>query len=60
MAVSRIFSIWYLYVHTIGKKVRKTIQEIGGTMPEELPSVENIKLTEKRIKSSQKKWLSKK
>jgi len=46
--------------YEIGKKVRKTIQEIWGTMPEELPSVENIKLTEKRVKSSSKKWLSKK
>ena len=34
----------------VGKKVRKTIQELGGTMPEDLPSVENIKVVEKRTK----------
>ncbi len=27
----------------VGKKVRQTIQELGGTMPEELPSVESIR-----------------
>ncbi len=27
----------------VGKKVRQTIQELGGAMPEDLPSVENIK-----------------
>ncbi len=30
----------------VGKKVRKTIQELGGTMPEELPTAESIKLIE--------------
>jgi DNA-damage-inducible protein D len=30
----------------VGKKVRKTIQELGGTMPEELPTAESIKLLE--------------
>lgn len=44
----------------IGKKVRKTIQEIWGTMPEKLPAVENIKLTEKRVKAEEKKKLWKK
>jgi DNA-damage-inducible protein D len=29
--------------YEIGKKVRKTIEEIGGTMPEDLPVVESIK-----------------
>ena len=28
--------------HEVGMKVRKTIQEIGGTMPENLPIAENI------------------
>jgi len=27
----------------VGKKVRQTIKELGGTMPENLPSAENIK-----------------
>lgn len=34
--------------YEVGKKVRKTIEEIGGTMPEHLPSVESIKLVEKK------------
>ena len=33
----------------VGEKVRKTIKEIGGTMPEHLPTVENIKNVERRI-----------
>lgn len=32
----------------VGQKVRKTIQELGGTMPEDLPVVENIKEVERR------------
>jgi DNA-damage-inducible protein D len=32
----------------IGKKVRQTIEEIGGTMPEELPVAESIKKLEKK------------
>lgn len=34
--------------YEVGKKVRKTIEEIGGTMPEDLPSVESIKAVEKK------------
>ncbi len=34
----------------VGKKVRKTIKELGGTMPESLPSVENIKKITKNVK----------
>ena len=30
----------------VGKKVRQTIKELGGTMPEELPTVESIKTLE--------------
>lgn len=41
----------------VGKKVRTTIKELGGTMPEDLPIVENIKKVEnktrKRIKSDE-------
>ena len=44
--------------YEIGKKVRKTIEEIWGTMPEKLPAVEHIKITEKRVNRGQK--LSKK
>jgi DNA-damage-inducible protein D len=31
----------------VGKKVRKTIQELGGTMPEDLPTEDSIKKLEK-------------
>lgn len=41
----------------VGKKVRKTIQELGGTMPENLPVADNIK---KNDKSSELKQLKKK
>lgn len=38
-------------VHTeVGRKVRRTIQELGGTMPENLPTAENIKQVESREK----------
>lgn len=33
--------------YEVGKKVRKTIQELGGTMPENLPAAESIKKVEK-------------
>lgn len=45
--------------YEIGKKVRKTIEEIWGTMPEELPAVEDIKFAQKRLKSEEKKKLGK-
>ena len=31
----------------VGKKVRKTIQELGGEMPENLPTADSIKQVEK-------------
>ncbi len=34
----------------VGKKVRNTIKTLGGTMPENLPKFENIKLAKKRTK----------
>jgi len=40
----------------VGKKVRQTIKEIGGTMPENLPAEESIK----QIESKEKKKLGKK
>ena len=43
--------------YEVGKKVRKTIEELGGTMPEDLPTAESIKKIErtnnlKRIKNN--------
>lgn len=37
----------------VGRKVRQTIKELGGTMPEDLPVAESIK----SIESKQKKML---
>lgn len=34
--------------YEVGAKVRQTIKELGGTMPEDLPTVENIKAVEKK------------
>ena len=45
----------------VGRKVRQTIHELGGTMPENLPAAESIKKVEsrekKRLRSEQKKGL---
>jgi DNA-damage-inducible protein D len=45
----------------VGRTVRRTIHELGGTMPENLPVAENIKKVEsrekKRLKAEQKKAL---
>jgi len=38
----------------IGAKVRKTIKDIGGTMPENLPVVDSIKKLERKAKKQQK------
>lgn len=38
----------------VGKKIRKTILEIGGTVPEKLPTEEHIKESRKRIKHTTK------
>lgn len=38
---------------SVGKKVRSTIAEIGGTLPENIPPDEPIKSVEKRLKASQ-------
>ena len=47
--------------HQVGRKVRQTIRELGGTMPEDLPVAESIKTVEsrekKRLKAEQKKAL---
>ena len=34
--------------YEVGKKVRQTIQELGGTMPENLPATESVKKLEKK------------
>ena len=34
--------------YEVGAKVRQTIKELGGTMPESLPTAENIKAVEKK------------
>ena len=34
--------------YQVGAKVRQTIKELGGTMPEELPTVESIKAVERK------------
>ncbi len=39
----------------VGKKVRQTIKELGGTMPEKLPTAQAIKESRKRIKILAKK-----
>jgi len=39
----------------VGRKVRKTIEELGGTMPENLPVAENIKKLVKTVPSKQLK-----
>jgi DNA-damage-inducible protein D len=36
----------------VGKKVRQTIKELGGTMPEELPTAESIKKLESKRRKS--------
>jgi DNA-damage-inducible protein D len=48
----------------VGRKVRRTIHELGGTMPENLPAAESIKKVEsrekKRLKAEQRKSLASK
>lgn len=40
--------------YLVGRKVRQTIEDLGGTMPEDLPSVENIKSIERKATKSLK------
>jgi DNA-damage-inducible protein D len=35
--------------YEVGKKIRQTIKEIGGTMPEKLPVADSIKITQKKL-----------
>lgn len=39
----------------VGKKVRQTIKEIGGTMPESLPNADSIKMIQKKLGNSKNK-----
>jgi DNA-damage-inducible protein, part of SOS response len=39
----------------VGAKVRQTIKEIGGTMPEDLPTADSIKRIEKKLNPTAKK-----
>nr|WP_281372369.1 DNA damage-inducible protein D [Granulicella arctica] len=41
--------------YEVGKRVRQTIREIGGTMPEHLPTAENIDKVAKRLKKAETK-----
>lgn len=43
--------------YEVGKKIRSTIHEIGGTMPENLEVPENISKVKSRIKKEEKKSL---
>ena len=38
--------------HSVGREVRAAIAKIGGTMPENIPADEHIKLVEKRVKAT--------
>ena len=43
----------------VGKKVRQTIEELGGTMPEDLPiPEEDLKKLERLVKSAEKKMIN--
>ncbi len=44
----------------VGKKVRQTIKELGGTMPENLPSAESVKKLENKTKAKSLKAKKKK
>ena len=45
--------------YEVGKKVRKTIEELGGTMPEALPVMDSIKKIENKKNKEQKKIAAK-
>jgi len=44
--------------YEVGKKVRKTIEELGGTMPENLPVAESIKKVQTHLESDENKRLN--
>lgn len=41
----------------VGRKIRQTIKELGGTMPEKLPVTEGITVTKKRVQGANTKAL---
>lgn len=41
--------------HDVGAKVRQTIRELGGTMPEDLPTADSVKRLEAKQKRTDKK-----
>ena len=41
--------------HEVGAKVRQTIRELGGTMPENLPAAESIKAVESKKRKALKR-----
>lgn len=43
--------------HDVGKKIRWTIKELWGTMPENLPPADSVKKAEKRLKKNDKPLL---
>ena len=45
--------------YEVGSKVRRAIKEIGGTMPENLPTVESIKTVQKKLSKDEKKKIDK-
>ncbi len=40
--------------HDVGKKIRHTIQELGGTMPEKLPTSDHVRESKKRLKKGKR------
>ena len=45
--------------HQVGQKVRRTIEELGGTMPEKLPVADSVEKAKTRLKKDRKKLLKK-
>jgi len=43
----------------VGVKVRRAIKEIGGTMPENLPTAESIKKVQKKLNEGEKQRIHK-
>ena len=43
--------------YEVGKKVRQTIEELGGTMPEDLPVADSIKSLENKEKKKLKLFI---
>lgn len=44
--------------YTVGKKVRDTIKELGGTMPEELPAADSVNKAKRRLEKAGNKKLN--